>query len=312
MSATVSVTGDLELLTVGRVSVDLYAEQLGVPFTESAARSASRSVGPRPTSPSPRPDSVAAAAVLTKVGDDPFGDYVRSALADTFGVDTTLRRRRPEPAARRWRSPSSTRPRTRDHLLPPSQGPDINLEPDDVDLEVVRRVPLLWVSLACTFRRPEPVDRSPDACRARTSRRDHRRPRLAAADVGQPGERDAGGRARPRHATVAIGNRAECEIAVGTTTRTRRRAAARPRPRARSSSSAPAACWSPPPTASANGCRPSRSTSCAGWVPATRSAGRCATACSRAGSWSSARRRQRRRRDRRRAADVRRRHADSG
>ena len=27
-------------------------------------------------------------AVFTRVGDDPFGEYVRETLADTFGVDT--------------------------------------------------------------------------------------------------------------------------------------------------------------------------------------------------------------------------------
>src|SRR5262245_62949152 len=75
---------DLELLAVGRVSVDLYAEQLGVPIRE--VRTFRKSLGGTATNV-----AVAAArlgrraAVLTKVGADPFGVYVRAALRG-FGV----------------------------------------------------------------------------------------------------------------------------------------------------------------------------------------------------------------------------------
>ena len=76
----------LELLTIGRVSVDLYAEQLGVPLAE--VRTFAKSIGGSPTNV-----AVAAArlgthsAVVTAVGDDDFGSYVRGALQG-FGVDT--------------------------------------------------------------------------------------------------------------------------------------------------------------------------------------------------------------------------------
>src|SRR5262249_57758380 len=78
----------LDVLTIGRVSVDLYAEQLGVPLAE--VRTFAKSIGGSPTNV-----AVAAArlrhgtAVVTAVGDDPFGDYVRGKLT-SFGVDTTL------------------------------------------------------------------------------------------------------------------------------------------------------------------------------------------------------------------------------
>jgi 5-dehydro-2-deoxygluconokinase len=77
----------IDLLTVGRVSVDLYAEQLGVGVDD--VRSFRKSVGGTATNV-----AVACArlghrtAVFTKVGDDPFGGYVRHALQHTFGVDT--------------------------------------------------------------------------------------------------------------------------------------------------------------------------------------------------------------------------------
>src|SRR5690349_327509 len=74
----------LELLTVGRVGVDLYPEQSGVPLAE--VRTFAKSLGGTATNV-----AVAAArlgrnaAVLTKVGPDPFGGYVRDALRG-FGV----------------------------------------------------------------------------------------------------------------------------------------------------------------------------------------------------------------------------------
>jgi 5-dehydro-2-deoxygluconokinase len=77
-----------EVLTVGRVSVDLYPEQIGVPLAE--VRTFRKLLGGSPTNV-----AVAAArlgrraALVTKVGDDPFGEYVRDALAG-FGVDPSF------------------------------------------------------------------------------------------------------------------------------------------------------------------------------------------------------------------------------
>ena len=113
--------GPLELLTIGRVSVDLYAEQLGVPIRH--VRTFRKSVGGTATNV-----AVAAArlghhtAVLTKVGDDPFGDYVRWALAETFGVDTRFVGVAPDAAhaARLRRDGSAGRPAH--HLLPRAGG----------------------------------------------------------------------------------------------------------------------------------------------------------------------------------------------
>jgi 5-dehydro-2-deoxygluconokinase len=76
-----------EILTLGRVGVDLYPEQIGVPLAE--VRTFRKLLGGSPTNV-----AVAAArlggraAVITKVGADPFGDYVRKALAG-FGVDAS-------------------------------------------------------------------------------------------------------------------------------------------------------------------------------------------------------------------------------
>src|ERR671933_476793 len=76
---------ELEIITMGRVSVDLYPEQIGVPLAE--VKTFAKSLGGSATNV-----AVAAArlghrsAVITKVGDDGFGPYVRAAL-EQFGVD---------------------------------------------------------------------------------------------------------------------------------------------------------------------------------------------------------------------------------
>ena len=206
---------DLELLTVGRVSVDLYAEQLGVPIRE--VRTFRKSVGGTATNV-----AVAAArlgrraAVLTKVGDDPFGDYVRWALADTFGVDTRFVGVDPNlhtPLAFAELDPPDD-PRIIFYRHP--KAPDLNLEPDDVDHAVVRGVPLLWVSLGALS--AEPSRSTVHEMLAERARRGETvvdldwRPQMW--DNPASATREVG-RAM-NHATIAIGNRAECEIAVGT------------------------------------------------------------------------------------------------
>src|ERR1700704_182692 len=76
---------DLELLTVGRISIDLYCDQLGADW--HAARTFQKAVGGSPTNV-----AIAAArlgrcaAVVTNVGDDPLGEVALAELRE-FGVD---------------------------------------------------------------------------------------------------------------------------------------------------------------------------------------------------------------------------------
>src|SRR5919202_5766975 len=76
-----------DLITMGRVGVDLYPEQIGVSLAD--VRTFAKSLGGSATN-----GAVAAArlgnrsGVITKVGDDPFGPYVRRALEE-FGVDSS-------------------------------------------------------------------------------------------------------------------------------------------------------------------------------------------------------------------------------
>jgi len=77
---------NLDLITVGRISVDLFAEQINTSFSEP--QTFHKSIGGSPTNV-----AVAAArlghttAIITKVGGDPLGQYVVKKLQE-FGVNT--------------------------------------------------------------------------------------------------------------------------------------------------------------------------------------------------------------------------------
>src|SRR5436853_632865 len=128
-----------EVLTMGRIGVDLYPEQSRVHLED--VQTFRKMLGGSATNV-----AVAAArlgrraAVITKVGDDAFGPYVRQALRD-FGVDP----------ARVGTDPVLRTPIVFCEIFPPDRfpllfyrepkAPDMNLLPDDVDLEEVAVVP---------------------------------------------------------------------------------------------------------------------------------------------------------------------------
>jgi 5-dehydro-2-deoxygluconokinase len=208
----------LELITIGRISVDLYAEQLRTPLRH--VRTFRKSIGGTATNV-----AVAAArlgrhaAVFTKVGDDPFGDYVRWALEETFSVDTRFVGADPDlptPLAFAVMDPPED-PRIVFYRKP--RAPDLGLTLDDVDAGQVRAVPILWAAAGALAAEP-----SRSTVHALLELRDRSRhdqhtvldldwrPQLW--DAATSATREVG-RALDS-ATMAIGNRAECEIAVGT------------------------------------------------------------------------------------------------
>jgi 5-dehydro-2-deoxygluconokinase len=204
----------LDLMTVGRVSVDLYADAPGAGFVDE--QRFVKSIGGTATNV-----AVAAArlgrraAVLTRVGTDPFGDYVIAKL-DSFGVDTrfvgrdeTLRTplafaalTPPEdPALLFYRAPTA---------------PDMGLRPGDVDDATIDGVGVLWV--AGSAMAEEPARSTIAAILQRRARRAHTVLDLDYRAVLWPDEATASAviGAAVGEATVAIGNRSECRVAVGT------------------------------------------------------------------------------------------------
>lgn len=209
------MTRGLDVVTVGRVGVDLYAEELYASFRE--ARRFLKSVGGSPTNV-----AVAAArlgrraAVFTKVGSDGLGDYVRYALAEEFGVDTRFV----------GTEPTLKTPIVVAVMDPPEdpqfvfyrepRAPDSTIRPDEVDLDVVRTVPILWISAGALA-----VEPSRGTTRTLLAARE-RRPHTVLDLDYRPSFWASGGDARREigatidAVTVAVGNRAECEIALGT------------------------------------------------------------------------------------------------
>ena len=205
----------LEILTVGRVGVDLYAEELHAGFTE--ARRFQKSVGGSPTNV-----AVAAArlgrraAVLTKVGDDGLGEYVRHALSEEFGVDTRFVGTHPTlktPIVIAVMDPPED-PKFVFYREP--QAPDSTISPDEAVLAAVRNVPILWISAGALAAQP-----SRDTTTTLLAERDRRRHTILDLDyrssfwtAEEDARREIGDAVA--EATVAVGNRVECEIAVGT------------------------------------------------------------------------------------------------
>ncbi|SEC11585.1 5-dehydro-2-deoxygluconokinase [Amycolatopsis tolypomycina] len=204
----------LEALTIGRVGVDLYPEQSGVPL--AGVSTFAKSLGGTATNV-----AVAAArlgrrtAVLTKVGPDGFGDYVRQAL-DGFGVS-------PEFVGT---SPDLQTPVVFCELNPPADppllfyrspiAPDLTLTDEDVPWDVVESVPLLWVT--GTGVSAEPARTTQRKILEARGRREHTVLDLDYRPMFWPSVEQAraeiGGLLD--HVTVAVGNRTEVEVAVGT------------------------------------------------------------------------------------------------
>jgi 5-dehydro-2-deoxygluconokinase len=204
----------LDVLTVGRVGVDLYAEEPGAGFTE--ARRFEKSVGGSPTNV-----AVAAArlglraAVFTKVGDDGLGDYVRTALAEQFGVDTRFVGTHPSlrtPVVVAVMDPPED-PQFLMYRAP--QAPDATILPEEVDLDAVREVPILWISGGALA--AEPSRGTTRILLRERHRRSHTVLDLDYRPVMWASEREARDEigAAIDDATVAVGNRKECEVALG-------------------------------------------------------------------------------------------------
>ena len=203
----------IEVLTMGRIGVDLYPEQIGVRLAD--VQTFRKMLGGSATNV-----AVAAArygrraAVITKVGDDPFGPYVREAL-EGFGVD----------AGRVGTHPTLRTPVVFCEIFPPDNfpllfyrepmAPDMTVAPEELDLREIAQVPLFWTTGTGLSAEP-----SRAATLAALESRGQRSTTVHDLDY-RPGfwesEREAGtwGRRAVKLATVAVGGRAEAAPIVG-------------------------------------------------------------------------------------------------
>ncbi|MGW2691374.1 5-dehydro-2-deoxygluconokinase [Streptomyces sp. NPDC001296] len=202
-----------DLITMGRIGVDLYPLQTGVPLPQVTAFG--KFLGGSATNV-----AVAAArlgrrtAVITRTGDDPFGTYLHEALRG-FGVDD------------RWVTPVAGLPTpvTFCEVFPPDdfplyfyrlpKAPDLEIDAHQLDLDAIRAARVFWMTGTGLSEEP-----SRTATLAALAHRATSGTTVFDLDWRPMFWRDAGS-ARPfyaealRHATVAVGNIDEVEIATG-------------------------------------------------------------------------------------------------
>ena len=207
------MTGAFEVLTMGRVGVDVYPEQVGVGLED--VTSFRKFLGGSPTNV-----AVAAArhgrssAVITRTGDDPFGRYIHQALRG-FGVDDRFVAS----------VPGLPTPVTFCEIFPPDHfplyfyrfpvAPDLVIRPDELDLEAIAAADIFWVTGTGLSQEP-----SRAATMAALEARGEHGTTILDLDYrpmfwASPGEAHEHIRAAVGLVDVAVGNLEECEVAIG-------------------------------------------------------------------------------------------------
>lgn len=200
-----------DVITMGRLGVDLYPLRTGVPLAE--ADTFGRFLGGSAANV-----AVAAArlgrrtALISRTGADPFGSYLRTELRG-FGVDE------------RWVAEVAGRPTpvTFCEMFPPDRfplyfyrlpkAPDLEIAEDELDLDAIRRARVFWMTGTGLSEEPSRTA-TLAALRARAKAGTtvfdlDWRPVLWREEPGPSYERALA------LATVAVGNAEECEIATG-------------------------------------------------------------------------------------------------
>ncbi|BAU94537.1 ribokinase sugar kinase [Corynebacterium suranareeae] len=210
-----NLTSTHEVLAIGRLGVDIYPLQSGVGLAD--VQSFGKYLGGSAANV-----SVAAArhghnsALLSRVGDDPFGEYLLAEV-DRLGVDNQYVAT----------DPTFKTPVTFCEIFPPDdfplyfyrepKAPDLNIESADVSLDDVREANILWFTLTGFSEEP-----SRGTHREILSTRANRRHTIFDLDYRPmfwktPEEATLQAEWALQHSTVAVGNKEECEIAVGET-----------------------------------------------------------------------------------------------
>ncbi|MFJ5719957.1 5-dehydro-2-deoxygluconokinase [Streptomyces sp. NPDC093149] len=208
-----------DVITMGRIGVDLYPLQTGLPLAR--VDTFGKFLGGSPTNV-----AVAAArlgrrtAVVTRTGRDAFGEYLHHQLRE-FGVDD------------RWVTPVDAwpTPLTFCELFPPDdfplyfyrqpKAPDLEIHASELDLDAVRSARVFWMTGTGLCAEP-----SRTATLAALRARDRSgitvfdldwRPMFWDTTEDPASRRAPAARYREAlaHATVAVGNLDECEIATG-------------------------------------------------------------------------------------------------
>ena len=203
-----------EVITMGRIGVDVYPLQTGVSLRE--VESFGKFLGGSPTNV-----AVAAArygrsaAVITRTGEDPFGEFLHDALK-RFGVDdryVTAVAGLPTPVAFCEIFPPDDFPL---YFYREPKAPDLEIHAHELDLDAIREADVLWATVTGLSQEP-----SRTATLAALEARGRRATTILDLDYrpmfwcSREEAREQVARALP-HVTVAAGNLDEWETAVGT------------------------------------------------------------------------------------------------
>ena len=204
----------LDLVTVGRISVDLYSREAGRGFRDP--QTFRKSVGGSPTNVAVAAARLGrSAAVVTKVGDDDFGRFARDQLegwgvtTDFMGIDSAA----PTPLAFAALDPPE------DPQVLFYRGvtaPDTTLDEGDLPPAVMHDCRVFWMSLGALAQ-----GSTADASFAWLEHRGRRHHTVLDLDYrarlwpDAATARTAALRAIA-HSTIVVGNRAECAMALGT------------------------------------------------------------------------------------------------
>jgi 5-dehydro-2-deoxygluconokinase len=202
-----------EVLTMGRIGVDLYPQQVGVGLDE--VETFAKYLGGSASNV-----AVAAArygrrtAVITRTGEDPFGTFLHKALRG-YGVDdryVTAVPRLPTPVTFCEIFPPDDFP-LYFYRLP--KAPDLEIYPGELDLDAIRNAGVFWVTVTGLSEEP-----SRTATLAALEARNKKEITVLDLDYRPmfwPSREEASRWVRQAlpHVTVAVGNLDECETAVG-------------------------------------------------------------------------------------------------
>jgi 5-dehydro-2-deoxygluconokinase len=207
------MTEPYDLITMGRIGVDIYPLQTGVPLPQ--VETFGKFLGGSATNV-----AVAAArlgrstALISRTGNDPFGEYCHQALKE-FGVDD------------RWVTPVAAYPTpvTFCEIFPPDdfplyfyrlpKAPDLEIHASELDLDAIRAARIFWIT-------GTGLCEEPSRTATLTALRERAKSGTTIFDLDwrpmfwkDPSEARTFYAEALKHVTVAVGNLDECEVATG-------------------------------------------------------------------------------------------------
>jgi 5-dehydro-2-deoxygluconokinase len=202
----------MDVLSVGRVSVDLYAQEANIGF--DGQQTFQKSIGGSPTNVAVAAARLGlASALATKVGDDGFGEYVRNKLTG-FGVSTDYvftQAGAQTPLA----FAALTPPETPTIAFYRNQAPDTTLQAHDIPESAIKEVQILWISQSALA-----VGETAEVAITWMQLRDPSQHTIVDLDYRaslwvNKGAARAKAQESMKLATIVVGNLQECEVALG-------------------------------------------------------------------------------------------------